>query len=338
MITDTQLETSKAIQQRTGRTFHVATRFLPERVRHATYVLYAFFRTADDIVDDPDPVAVAERRERLATLREAALGHEETDDLVISAFNEVRETHGIPDDEVNAFVDAMAADVDPDGIESYGDLEVYMRGSAVAVGNMMLAVMDPEDIDAARPHARALSEAFQLTNFIRDVREDIVDLDRIYLPRETLAQYGVPAEQLRDLEFSEGVAAAVRSELTRTEALYRQGVAGIQLLPPDCQFPVLLSAVLYAEHHRLIRAQGYDVVSKRPALSRLDSLRAVIRTWWHWRRDPDPVAVFHRVSAIPRSPGDRTDRSGWGHRRIIPRSIGRSAREVISRVSAWAVD
>lgn len=338
MLTDTQLETSKAIQQRTGRTFHVATRFLPERVRHATYVLYAFFRTADDIVDDPDPASVAVRRERLATLREAALGNESINDLVISAFNEVRETHGIPDEEVNAFIDAMAADIDPHGIESYRDLEDYMRGSAVAVGNMMLAVMDPDDVDAARPHARALSEAFQLTNFIRDVREDIVDLDRIYLPRETLAQYGVPAEQLRELQFSEGVAASVRSELGRAEALYRQGVAGIELLPADCQFPVLLAAVLYAEHHRLIRDQEYDVVSRRPSLSRLDSLRAVARTWWHWRRDPDPVRAFNRASAIPLSAGDSGSRSGEGHRRIAPRSIGRSARGVISRVSAWTVD
>lgn len=335
MVTTTQLETSKAIQQRTGKTFHVATRFLPERVRHPTYVLYAFFRTADDVVDDPDPAPLPERQARLASLRAAALGHETTDDPVVSAFNEVRETHDIPDEEVDAFVDAMAADLEPTGFDSYTELESYMRGSAVAVGNMMMAIMDPTDEAAARPHARALSEAYQLTNFIRDVREDVVEFDRIYLPKETLVQYGASEEQIRDLQFTEGIAAAIRSELTRAESHYRQGVSGIGLLPEDCQFPVLLSAVLYAEHHRLIRAQGYDVVTSRPALSTLDSLRAVLRTWWHWRADPDPVRVFERVSAVPASaespmPDERSDASAG--------RLGRSARGVLSRLPIRTVD
>lgn len=335
MVTDTQLETSKAIQQRTGKTFHVATRFLPQRVRHPTYVLYAFFRTADDIVDDPDPAPASVRRDRLAALHAAALGRDTSDDPVISAFAEVRDHHDIPAGEVDAFVDAMAADIEPSGIDSYLDLESYMRGSAVAVGNMMLAVMDPDDPAAARPHARALSEAFQLTNFIRDVREDVIELDRIYLPRETLAQYGVREEQIRDLRFTEGIAAAVRSELTRAESRYRQGVAGIHLLPEDCQFPVLLSAVLYAEHHRLIRNRDYDVVSTRPTLSTLDSLRAVGRTWWHWRRDPDPVRVFDRVSPIPSSTESPAPEGSEGY---VSGRIGRSARDLLSRLPTRVVN
>ncbi len=335
MVTETQLERSKAIQQRTGKTFHLATRFLPERVRHPTYVLYAFFRTADDVVDDPEPAPLPERRARLADLRAAALGRELADDPVISAFSEVREHHDIPAEEVHAFVDAMAADIEPTGFDSYTDLESYMRGSAVAVGNMMVAIMDPADTAAARPHARALSEAFQLTNFIRDVREDVVDLDRIYLPKETLAQYGVGEEQIRNLQFTEGMAAAVRSELTRAECHYRQGVAGIHHLPEDCQFPVLLSAVLYAEHHRLIRAQEYDVVSSRPTLSTFDSLRAVLRTWWHWRVDPDPVRVFERVSAVPSSAEAPTpDEQG----QAIPGRLSRSARGMLSRLPSRTVE
>ena len=100
MVEDTQLAESKSIHRQTGKTFYFATRLLPQRVRRATYVLYAFFRVADEVVDDPGGASPEEQRERLVEIREAALGHRETDDPVLSAFSEVREEYGIPDEEV----------------------------------------------------------------------------------------------------------------------------------------------------------------------------------------------------------------------------------------------
>ena len=90
MVDGTQLAESKAIHRRTGTTFYVATRLLPKRVRHATYVLYAFFRVADEIVDDPNGPPPDEQREQLDSLRVAALGGE-SDDQVLAAFGELRE-------------------------------------------------------------------------------------------------------------------------------------------------------------------------------------------------------------------------------------------------------
>ncbi|NHN60015.1 MULTISPECIES: phytoene/squalene synthase family protein [Halorussus] len=332
MVTNEQLRTSRAVQRRTGRTFHVATRFLPERARYPTYVLYAFFRTADDVVDDPDPDAPAEQRAELARLREAALGERETDDPVLAAFDDVRERRGIPDREVREFVDAMAADVDPEGYDTGDELAGYLRGSSVAVAYMMLAVMDPENREAARPHAKALAEAFQLTNFLRDVREDVTEYGRVYLPRETLAEHGVSTDAVRDLRFSEGVAAAVRAELRRTEERYREGVAGIEHLPADCQFPVLLSAVLYAEHHRLVRERDYDVISATPSLGYRDYLRLVARTWWHWRRERDPEAVFYRASAISAEDGMEPE-EGTGLSGATRRTG--SGCQVVDRLRSW---
>jgi len=307
MVDDDQLETSKAIQRRTGKTFHVATRLLPAEIRHATYVLYAFFRVADDVVDDPDPGPPDHQRRELDRIRRGALGETESDDPVLSAFRDVKEKYGIPDGEVHEFIDAMASDVDTDAYQTYEDLQEYLRGSAVAVGYMMLHVMDPEDYERARPHAKALGEAFQLTNFLRDVREDVLEYDRIYLPEETLGDYGVTREQVLDLEYTESFGAAVRAELGRTERLYREGVAGIEYLPQESQFAVLLSAVLYADHHRLIREHEYDVLSTTPSLGRVRRLSLAARTWIHWKIERDPVSVFYRVSALDR--GAEPDRS-----------------------------
>ncbi|TKX81758.1 phytoene/squalene synthase family protein [Halorubrum sp. SD626R] len=297
MVEHTQVARSKRIQRRTGKTFHVATRLLPKRIRHATYVLYGFFRIADEVVDAEDTDPPAEQRAELDRLRRAALGEQETDDPVLEAFAEVKAEHGIADGDIHSFVDAMESDIDTDRYETYEELEAYMDGSAAAVGRMMTAIMDldEETEAAALPHATKLGEAFQMTNFIRDVREDVVERDRIYLPLETLRRHDVTEEQILDLEFDANVAAAVREELTRTERLYEEGVAGIKYLPEDCQLAVLLAAVLYADHHRLIRDLGYDTVSTTPELSFARKISLLVRTRWKWQWNRDPEAVFHEM-------------------------------------------
>jgi len=296
-----QVATSKAIHRRTGKTFYVATKFLPSRVRTATYALYGFFRVADEVVDDAGDASPEAQRDSLEEIRTAVLGDETPEDPVLAAFRETRAEHDIPREEVERFLDAMEQDVATARYETLDDLEAYMRGSAVAVANMMTAVMDPDDEETALPHAQALGEAFQLTNFLRDVREDVVDRDRIYLPRETLDRHGATVAQIEALDPSPAFRAAMRDLLAHTERRYREGVAGIQFLPADCRFPVLLSAVLYADHHRLIRAQNCDTLSTRPTLSTARKLSLVARTGYHWLRCGDPETVFHRVTEVDRS-------------------------------------
>ena len=282
MVSDDGVARGKEIQRRTGKTFHLATRLLPERVREATYVLYAFFRVADEVVDDAEGVPPEDQRAELERLRAAALGEESTDDPVLAAFADLRETHDIPDSDVNTFVDAMLTDVTKSRYETFDELRAYMDGSAAAVGRMMTAVMEPDDPERALPHATALGEAFQLSNFLRDVREDIVERDRIYLPQETLDEYGVTEAELQNFETSREFREAMERELRRTAALYREGVAGIEYLPTDCQFPVLVAAVLYADHHRLIRERDYDVLSETPAISgtQLTRMNTVSGSWF----------------------------------------------------------
>ncbi len=293
------IDAGKQIQKRTGKTFYLATRFLPERVRNPTHVLYGFYRIADEIVDDAGEMPPEEQAARLEELRAQATGRAEPDDPVIAAFDELRAEYGIPQAEVDSFIDAMATDIHTARYESYDELETYMRGSAAAVGVMMTAIMEPDDAETALPHAIALGEAFQLTNFLRDVREDVLERDRIYLPRETLAAHGVASEEIERLEPSEGFRRAMAEELRRAEDRYREGIAGIRYLPEDCQLPVLLAAVLYAEHHRLIRNREYDVLTDPPALSTTRKLGCLLRTRWHWHWNRDPEAVFRRVSAVP---------------------------------------
>ncbi|TYL38549.1 geranylgeranyl-diphosphate geranylgeranyltransferase [Natronococcus pandeyae] len=309
------IDAGEEIQKRTGKTFYLATRFLPDRVRNATHILYAFFRIADEVVDDAAGVPPAQQRAELESLRAQALGRAEPEDPVLEAFQELRRRYDITDSEVDSFIDAMETDIATSRYETYDDLETYMRGSAAAVGVMMTAIMEPDDPETALPHAITLGEAFQMTNFLRDVREDVVERDRIYVPQETLRSHGVSEEEIENLEYSASFRAAMAEELKRTERLYREGVAGIRYLPEDCQLPVLLAAVLYAEHHAVIRAQGYDVLSSEPSLSTSRKLWCLAKTRWYWHWNRDPEAVFERVSAIS-SP--EPERHGPEHGEGVP--------------------
>lgn len=310
---DNQHKRGKAIHRRTGQTFYYATRLLPRRIREQTYVLYGFFRIADEIVDNGRGHSASAKRAELEKLREEALGQAEARDPVVAAFASVRETTEIPEKEVNRFIDAMLMDIDTDRYESHEELSTYMRGSAAAVGNMMTAIMSVDNPEKARPHAMALGEAFQLTNFIRDVREDSRELGRIYIPQETLREYDVSPGDIESETATSGFKQAIRSEIRLAENRYRKGVEGIKYLPSDCQFAVVLAAVLYAEHHTLVRDQEYDVLRSRPELSRRRKLWTVARTWWSWKRFRDPATVFRRVSAIP-----ETDRTSGELDRPIP--------------------
>jgi len=289
---------SKAVQRHTGLTFHLATRLLPERVRHPTYVLYAFFRTADEVVDAADPGPPAEQRRELERMRAAALGERETDDPVLAAVADLRARHDLDREDVDTFIDAMLMDIEKVRYDTFAELETYLRGSSVAVGHMMLDVMDPAEAEQARPQAAALGEAFQLTNFLRDVREDVRDHDRIYLPEATLRTHGSSHADIEALDPTDGVRAAIRAELRRTEQRYHRGVDGIRYLPPDCRFPVLAAAVMYADQHRLIREQGYDTLSARPSLTVRRRLSLVARAWLRWQFESDPLRVFYQVTNL----------------------------------------
>ena len=313
MVKHTQISTSKAIQRRTGKTFHLATRLLPKRVRHATYVLYAFFRVADDVVDTTEDRDPDVQREELEAIREVALGERDpaeagADADVLSAFRELAERHEISDEDINTFIDAMQSDLEKTRYETHEELETYMRGSAVAVGYMMMDVMEVDDYETAAPHAAALAEAFQLSNFLRDVAEDVHEYDRVYLPGETREAHGVTVAQLREGEVTSGFRKAMRTELAYTERKYREGVAGIEYLPADCQFAVLVSAVLYADHHRLVRERNYDVLTATPSLSTRRKLWLVAKTRALWALNSNPEAVFYRATGLAET-GD----SRWSH-------------------------
>lgn len=245
-----------------GTTYYWGTALLPVEQRRHVYAVYALCRLADDIVDadGATTVEVAATSAALAAFRgsfEAALAGEPADDTLAAIAHTVAET-GIEVECFDRFFSAMELDLTQSGYASWADLCGYMEGSAAVIGEMMLPVLQPLTPDAVEP-ARALGFAFQLTNFLRDVGEDL-DRGRVYLPADDLARFGAdPWRRVVDEPWRQLMA----FEITRNRELYEFARTGVPMLPPASARCVGTALDLYSRILDRIEARDYDVFSGR---------------------------------------------------------------------------
>lgn len=261
-------ETCRRLHRRHGTTYYMAARLLPVEQRRHVHALYGFCRYADDVVDDlaGSPVEVrAEALEALGAEFATGLGRGYSEHPVVAALVDTVHALGIDPTAIGRFLRSMEMDLTVDHYERWADLCVYMDGSAAVIGEMMLPVLAPVDVIAAVAPARALGNAFQLTNFLRDVGEDLAR-GRVYLPQEDLAMFGAdPARRRVSREWAD----VMGFEIERARALYAEADRGIALLPPRSSACVRAARDLYAAILDCIEANGYDVFSRRARVSSL---------------------------------------------------------------------
>ena len=245
-----------------GTTYYWGALLLPPEQRRQVYAVYALCRLADDIVDAEGATLgdVTATRARLAAFRHrfdtAVAGH--PDDPTMAAIADTVQACRIETECFDRFFDAMAMDLDTTSYETFDDLRGYMEGSAAVIGEMMLPVLRPLSEAAVEP-ARALGFAFQLTNFLRDVGEDL-DRGRVYLPQADLRRFGAdPAARRVDDSWRD----LMRFEIARNRELYAQADAGIPHLPPRSARCVATARRLYSQILDRIEAADYDVFSAR---------------------------------------------------------------------------
>jgi phytoene synthase len=246
-------ETARRMLRRHDPTYYLATRRLPAAVRPATNALYGFVRTADQIVDGPRRPATPEQRRAALDAWEAQL--RAPSHPIARALEDAATCHALPLDELSHYMRSMRVDcAGPVRIGTWEELQTYMDGSAGTVGRIMAALLDLP----ARHHADLgrLGVGFQLANFIRDVREDR-RLDRIYLPAEDRARFGVSEADL------DGGGPAVRAllahEVSRARALFASAGPAIAAAPSSVRPGVRLAVGLYDRMLRADRPSGVRV-------------------------------------------------------------------------------
>lgn len=349
-IDDPRLRTayawSRQVNARHGRTYFLATRLLTPAQRPAVHALYGFARFADDLVDDlgtgdnrdtADNTSAADdagRRRKLDVLEEAllrGLGGEACDHPALTAVVDTAHRYGLTTDLFTDFMTSMRMDTTVTEYADFDALAGYMRGSAEAIGLQMLPVLGTRGPAAeAAPFAARLGTAFQLTNFLRDVGEDL-DRGRLYLPTGELAAFGVDRDLLVHCHRTGTTDQRVRQALAHLVAynreVYRQAEPGLGLLAPVSQPCVRTAFTLYRGILDEIERARFDVFRRRavvPLSRRLAVALPALARAWAARRRPDgagqatpsgrktppgqkppsgqkPMACARRFTSLPRS-------------------------------------
>lgn len=272
-------ERCRRLHARYGRSYYLATRLLPAWKRRHVHALYGFARHADEIVDGHrDAAERARALDALTAEVTAGLAGEPVRDPVLPAFLHTVRSFGIDHDDIAAFLGAMRADLTVTRYPTYDDLLGYMAGSAAAIGTMMLPILEtvPGCEQAAREPARQLGLAFQLTNFLRDVAEDLAR-GRIYLPLQDMAAFGVTEDDLRQPTTGRAVRELLAFEAERAHAHYRAAEPGIELLIPSSRPCIRAAKELYGGILAEIERSGFAVLERRARVPRRRRLATFAR-------------------------------------------------------------
>ncbi|WP_021592132.1 phytoene/squalene synthase family protein [Actinomadura welshii] len=265
-------EHCRRLNARHGRSFYLATLLLPEWKRRHVHALYGFARHVDDIVDEcgpGDPAARAAALDEVTTRLDAAMAGEPVRDPVLPAFAHTVRSFDVGRADIDAFLESMRADLTVTRYNTYEDLRAYMEGSAAAIGLMMLPVLEtvPGALHSAREPARELGRAFQLTNFLRDVSEDLAR-GRVYLPLEDMAKFGVTETDLASGTCTRPMRDLVAFEANRARDHYRQALQGVELLTPSSRPCIRAAHQLYGGILDEIAAADHDVLTGRARVPR----------------------------------------------------------------------
>ena len=278
----------KGITRRAAKNFYYAFMVLPRRKREALCAVYAFMRRCDDITDDVS-LSLAERRQKLdawlADLHRAQQGHP-TDDAILLALTDAQRRYTIPAGLLDELAHGTAMDVESSdsgtqnsntpqltvSYRTFEDLRLYCYRVASVVGLVCIHVFGYRD-----PAAEGLAEhcglAFQLTNIIRDVKED-ASLGRVYLPQEDLARFNLSTS---DLLAAAPEPARFRGllafEADRAREYYRAGDELISYISEDSQPALWVLITIYRTLLERIAEKQYDVFTTKIALNRSEKLR-----------------------------------------------------------------
>lgn len=250
-----------------GKTYYLATLLLPPWKRPYVHALYGFARYADEIVDDlASTLTDAQKASWLvgwgeqfvADVRAGGSEHE-----ISRAVVDTVRRWDIPLQYVEDFLASMRMDLTVIEYATYDDLMVYVHGSAAVIGLQMVPILEPlVPREVADPYAADLGIAFQLSNFIRDVGEDL-QRGRIYLPMADLDAFGVTREHLRRGVVDGPVRRLLAFQVARTREIYRSAASGVHLLHPTSRPCIETALALYGGILDEVESADYSVLGQR---------------------------------------------------------------------------
>jgi phytoene synthase len=281
----------KGITRTAAKNFYYAFLVLPRRKREALCAVYAFMRRCDDIADD-STLSLPDRRQRLDTwldgLHRVQQG-EPTDDAILLALTDAQRRFSIPSGLLDELATGTAMDIDEEAAaaqttiapgltiqyKTFEDLRLYCYRVASVVGLVCIHVFGYRD-PAAESLAERCGLAFQLTNIIRDVKEDS-GMGRIYLPEEDLAKFDLSASELLAMPDALRFRPVLALEADRAREFYASGEALIPYISEDSQPALWVLVTIYRRLLEKIAEKQYDVFTAKVSLSTWEKLRILAK-------------------------------------------------------------
>lgn len=280
-ISNQDIQYCQQIMAKAGPTYYWSTKLFPEKIRQATYVLYAFYRVPDDIVD-------LEKKDKQKKLeqwvqdwnqliqKQNQKNLQKTNPVLRSAY-QVHQIYNIPFHYSQSFLKAMLQDLTKKRYENYKDLKNYMYGSAAIPGIMMTYLVKPNPDPITLQQAEDLGLAMQLTNFIRDIKEDIDDRDRIYLPQDELKKYQVTDQNIKNHDYPTKWNQLISYQINRSHQLYKSGFQGLKKLPLHARFCIRLASIMYMDYNRQIIKSNFRVYHSTYKLSLIRKIFCLLK-------------------------------------------------------------
>ena len=271
----------RGIARRAAKNFYFSFLVLPKEKRNAICAVYAFMRHADDITDDTS-LPYDERRQKLAQwLQSAQLVFNGTisDDPVLYALADAQHRFNIPVDLFDQLVSGTAMDLEPESysqFQTFEHLYRYCYYVASVVGLVCIRIFGYRDVKA-ETLAERLGIAFQLTNVIRDVKEDAA-LGRVYIPQEDLARFNVEIKP--GAPAPDHVSALLEFEAQRAREFYTAANDLLPLIDADSRPALWALVTIYRQLLEKIAERGYDVFSKRVSLTLSEKVSILVKAWF----------------------------------------------------------
>ncbi|MHB8800595.1 MAG: phytoene/squalene synthase family protein [Thermoanaerobaculia bacterium] len=256
---------NRTLTHRAGANFSVGFRFLPKERRHAVYAAYAWCRAADDAVDEGDPAGAPARLDAWEKELDAVYGGSPSSAAGI-ALAESLPRFPIPKAAFQGLLSGCRQDLSKARYATFDELLGYCDLVASTISTISLAIFGGLGNAEAEARGRDLATALQLTNVVRDVGED-VGRDRLYLPLEDLASFGVAEEDVVSLRATPAVAELVRFEARRALSFFRRAEPVKELVDRECRFAVTMMGGIYADVAREVLARPLDTLRRRISLS-----------------------------------------------------------------------
>jgi 15-cis-phytoene synthase len=251
-----------------GKSFYAASLAIPREKRRSINALYGFLRLGDEIADaPPNGAAPKESGKALELLRlevGAAYDRGRSANPVLSAFVDTATRYSIPVRHAMRFLDSMEMDIEGRQYSTMEELREYTYGCASVVGILVTYVLGYRD-ERAFEYAVELGHAMQMTNFLRDIGEDI-EKGRVYLPASDRDEFGVTIEDIERKHMTEAMRKLLRRYVAETRSLYEGVDSGYPFFQPDGVRFVYAARILYSMILDRIESLGYDVFRKRAAV------------------------------------------------------------------------